>query len=135
MQRAATKEDTAAPPRGRPTAARAANTVSSDPPLTDVLAIEVSSEQGRHDAFIHEIARDPRPRTSEGGIGTMLLLAGLAAARELNGHGGGAVQLLVDVGNTDAITWYCKWGLRVITAYTEKNGTEHASEVRRTGHI
>ena len=65
VRRAAAEGDAAALPRDQPTAPRAADMVSSDPPLTGVLAIEVSSEQGRHDAFIHEIARDPMQAAHE----------------------------------------------------------------------
>ena len=54
---------------------------SSGPPLVGVLAMEVGGEGGRHDAFIHEIARDPELHASERGVGTALLRGGMAAAR------------------------------------------------------
>ena len=38
-----------------------------------VLAMEVGGEGGRHDAFIHEIARDPELHAGERGVGTELL--------------------------------------------------------------
>ena len=38
-------------------------------------------------------------------------------------RGRGVVQLLVDIDNTDAIAWYRARGFRVVTAYTEEDGT------------
>jgi len=91
--------------------------------------MEVGGAGGRHDAFIHEIARDPGLPAEERGVGTALLHEGLAAARGPHGRGVGVVQLLVDIGNTDAITWYRARGFRAITAYTREDNTACASEV------
>ena len=101
----------------------------SEPPLVGVLAIEVGGEGGRHDAFIHEIARAPGLHAGERGVGTALLRGGLAAARGGQGRKVGVVQLLVDTGNIDAIAWCRARGFRVVTAYTEECGTMRESEV------
>ena len=101
----------------------------SEPPLVGVLAIEVGGEGGRHDAFIHEIARAPGLHAGERGVGTALLRGGMAAARGGQGRKVGVVQLLVDTGNIDAIAWCRARGFRVVTAYTEECGTMRESEV------
>ena len=91
--------------------------------------MEVGGEGGRHDAFIHEIARDPELHAGERGVGTALLREGMTAARGEQGRKVGVVQLLVDIGNTDAIAWYRARGFKVVTAYTEEDGTMRGSEV------
>ena len=79
-----------------------------------VLAVEVGEPHGEPSMFIHEIARDPSLPEGVRGVGSAMLADALRAVHRRYGRPPQVVQLLVDVGNTEAIEWYRRRSFREV---------------------
>ena len=97
--------------------------------LAGVLALEAGEPSGRPSVFIHEVARDPALPESMRGIGTALMREALQAVSDRFERTPEVVQLLVDVGNVDAIGWYRGLGFAVIAGLVGASGEASASEL------
>ena len=86
--------------RPKPMALAADNTPAG------LLAVEMGEPHGVPSVFIHEIARNPSLPEGVKGVGTEMLSKALHAVHERFRRPPKVVQLLVDVGNTEAIEWY-----------------------------